>query len=139
MIEESININRKGIKLIMKVIPKIEHHICTAFRISDKYYSRPADPHARTGQGNIISGDICRDKSCYIINDVDKKQYRVIVKLLMNTIQIYRTAVAFVDNTAFSTNSKLSTRKIQYIINYYKTLYEATRGKIQEEKSFYFS
>ena len=80
MIEESFGIDRKGIKLIIKVIPIIQHHIYTIFRISTNYYRGPADPYTGTGQGNITSGDIYRDKSCFVIKDVDKKGYGANIK-----------------------------------------------------------
>jgi len=80
MIEESVGIDRKGIKLIMKVIPIIKHHICTAFGISANYYGGSANPYTGTGQGNITSGNICRDKSCFVIKDVDKKGYGANIK-----------------------------------------------------------
>jgi len=49
IIKESISIDRKGIKLIIKVLPIIEHHICAAFRISKRSYGGEFDPHASIG------------------------------------------------------------------------------------------
>ena len=57
-------------------------------------------------------GNICRDKSYLVIHHINQKQYGAIVKSPNKEKQIYRTAVAFVDNTAFSTNRKYSAKKI---------------------------
>ena len=42
----------------------------------------------------------------------------------------------FVDDTAFTLNGKNCVKRMQNIIDKYKLLHKATRGKIQEEKSF---
>ena len=51
IIEESIGIKRKLIKLIAKLLPVMKYYICTAYRVSEKYYSRKQDEVAGTSQG----------------------------------------------------------------------------------------
>ena len=67
IIEESIGIKRKPIKLIAKLLPVMKHHICTAYGASEKYYSGKQDKVAGTGQGYMVSGNICRDSSGFTI------------------------------------------------------------------------
>jgi hypothetical protein len=122
----------------MKVIPIMQHHICTLFGISNQSYSGIDDPYAGKDQGNIILGNICRNKSYLVIKYIEKKNLGATIKSPKDK-QVHRTAIAFVDNTTFSSNRKQCAFKMQYIINEYKKLYEATGGRIQEEKSFYFS
>ena len=38
MIEELVRIEYIVIKLIMNLLPKIEHYICTGYRVSSNYY-----------------------------------------------------------------------------------------------------
>jgi len=80
IIEESIGVNQSGIMLIMKVIPIMQHHIYTSFDISNQSYGGIDDPHAGTGQGNIASGDICRNKSCLVIKYIEKKKLGATIK-----------------------------------------------------------
>ena len=68
----------------MKVISIIQHHICTSFGISNQSYKGIDDPHAGICQGNIISGDICRNKSCLVIKYIEKKNLGATIKLLKN-------------------------------------------------------
>ena len=44
MIEESVEINRNAIKLLMKVILIIEHYVCTGYRMSKEKYGGIDDP-----------------------------------------------------------------------------------------------
>ena len=75
------------------------------FSISNQSYSEIDDPHAGTGQGNITSGDICRDKSCLVIKYVEKKNLGATIKSPKGK-QVHRTEIAFVDDTTFSSNGK---------------------------------
>ena len=64
----------------MKVILIIQHYTCALFGISNQSYSRIDNPYAGTGQGNIISGDICRNKSCLVIKYIEKKNLGATIK-----------------------------------------------------------
>ena len=91
--------------LIMKVIPIMQHYICTSFSISNQSYRGIDDPHVGTGQGNITSGNICRNKLCLVIKYIEKKNLGATIKSSKDK-QVYRTVIAFVDNTTFSSNRK---------------------------------
>jgi len=48
LIEESVRIDRNVIKLIMKIIPIMEHHVCTRHGMSKEKYGGVEDSHAET-------------------------------------------------------------------------------------------
>ena len=52
---------------------------------------------------------------------------------------MYRTEIAFVDDTDMYLNGELSVENIQMIMDIYTRLYEATGGKLQEEKIMFYS
>ena len=108
------------------------------FGISNQSYGGIDNPRTGTGQSNIISGNIYRNKSYLVIKYVEKKNLGATIKSSKDK-QVYRIAIAFVDDTTFSSNGKQCAFKMQYIINEYKKLYKATGRRIQEEKIFYFS
>ena len=58
----------------------MQHHTCTLFGISKQSYSGVDNPHAGISQGNITSGDICRDKSCLVIKHAEKKNLGATIK-----------------------------------------------------------
>ena len=71
IILESISIDRKAIKLIMKVIPAMTHCIWMGYRISINAYRSKSERTARTGQGNIISREGFKAKSFFIFKEVN--------------------------------------------------------------------
>ena len=81
MIEESVGIDRKAIKLFMKVLLIMKHHMCIVYGISQTSHRGIEDGMAGIGQGNISLGTICRDKSYFIIQDINKNKKVTIIKL----------------------------------------------------------
>jgi hypothetical protein len=57
----------------MKVIPIMKYHIYTGHGIRKDFYGGINEPNAGTGQENITLSNAYRDKSCYIIKDIEKK------------------------------------------------------------------
>ena len=49
IIEESIRIESKPIKLIAKLLPMMKHHICTIYSASQDYYGGESNQIAGTG------------------------------------------------------------------------------------------
>ena len=58
------------------------------------------------------------------------------MRLLIENKSIQRAAITFVDDTNFYINGKQYAVKIQAMINRYTSLYQATGGVIQYEKSY---
>ena len=80
IIEESVGIERKLIKLIANLLLVMKYHVCTVYSVSESYYSREQDQTAGTGQGNIISSSICCDSLCFLIKDIKEKELGIIIK-----------------------------------------------------------
>ena len=64
MLKESVGVESKPIMLITKVMPIMENYVCTAFGVSKECYGGRKMILAGTGQGNVVSGNTCRDSSC---------------------------------------------------------------------------
>ena len=61
MVKEALGVDRTVIKLISKIGETFKHFVCTGFGISSKTYGGKHDKLVGTGQGNMVSGAICRD------------------------------------------------------------------------------
>ena len=57
--QESTEVERKIMQLLIKVIPCFEHYICTSYDTSKVFCSRLAELLAGTSQGNVLSSSIC--------------------------------------------------------------------------------
>jgi len=136
IVEGSLGISRKRIKLIAKVMPVLKHRICTRFGISSILYGSPSQQIAGTGQGNRFLGDRSRDTSYYIIKEVENEKLGVAMRLLIKNKSIQRTTITFIDDTNFYTNRKQYVAKIQAMINRYTSLYQVIGRAIQHEKSY---
>jgi len=71
IVKESLGISRQGIKLIAKVMPVLNHYVCTGFGISKNSYGSIEQQILGTGQGNRFSGDASRDTPYYINREVE--------------------------------------------------------------------
>ena len=47
--QESVGIKRNIIKLVTKIIPNFDYHICESYSISNKYYGRQRDNLGESG------------------------------------------------------------------------------------------
>ena len=63
LVQDSIGVKRELAKLFAKIMPIMNHHICTSFRISKELYGGVTYKLGETGQGNFVSSTICRDTS----------------------------------------------------------------------------
>ena len=89
IIKESAGRDRTAVKLIVKVISNWRYYILIGFGISDSYYGGKNNKLAGTGQGNRFSGDVCRDLSCLIIKDIEKKDLGMIVVLKVSNVVVH--------------------------------------------------
>jgi len=58
-------------------MPVFQHYVCTGFGISERAYKGEKQQIAGTGQRNKILGDMCRDISCLIIRELEKRMLGV--------------------------------------------------------------
>ena len=104
IVEESIRIDQNRMKLIVKVLLRMKHYICTRFGISSVLYSNKRQQIEGTGQENRFSGDTSRDISCFVIKEVEVKELGAIVELPISEECEQRAAITFVDDTNFYSN-----------------------------------
>ena len=88
IVEESIRIDRLGIKLIAKILPRFEHHICTSFGISEQCYGRKIKRLGGIGQGNQFSGNYSRDSLYLIIRSIEQEKLGAMIRVLISRVTI---------------------------------------------------
>ena len=101
-----MEVEREPAKLFAKLLPVLEHHICTSFGISKEYYGSSIYKLGRTRQGNSVLEVICRDTSYIIFKKLENENLGVTVKLLLSNKELMRSVIVFVDNTNFYSNDK---------------------------------
>jgi hypothetical protein len=138
LIQEAVGVTRQATKVFADILPIMEHHICTNFGISKISYGSCVEPLGGTGQGNSVSGAICRDTSCFIFKYLEEKKLGAKLRAPISKEEFQRIAIAFVDDTDFYTNGVDFELKMQLIMEIYTRLYEATGGKIQQEKIMFY-
>jgi len=138
LVEEAIGVECEPAKLFARILPVMNHYICTSFRISNSFYGIDTFKLGSTGQGISVSGAICKDVLYIIFRKIEKEGLGVVIHLPLSLEEYIRCAIAFVDDIDFYTNDKDFQEKIQLLMNIYTRLYEATGGKIQESKILYY-
>jgi hypothetical protein len=88
IIEEAVRIDRKAIKLITKVLPRMEYFMYMKFGISEQSYGSEDNQYISTGQGNVTSVNICRYKSCFVIKEVEKDRNGAIIVAPLRSIVV---------------------------------------------------
>ena len=82
---------------------------------------------------------MCYDKSSFIIGDIKTQYLGIMLKAPITKIIQQKVAVAFVDNTDFTTSRVNIQQKMQKIIDTYNDFYIATRGYIEHEKTVFYA
>jgi len=136
LVEEAVGVEREPAKLFARVLPVMNHYICTSFGISENYYGSDIFKLGGTGQGNSVSGAICRDTSCIIFKKIEKEGLGVIARLPLSFEEFTRCVIAFVNDIDFYTNNKDFQEKMQLLMDMYTRLYEATGGKYKRARSY---
>ena len=73
IVEESMGSNRRSIKLSTKMLPKCKHCIGTTHSANIDYCGGSANDVGVTGQRNVLSSCVCRDTSCFIFKELEKR------------------------------------------------------------------
>ena len=106
LVEESVGVEREPAKLFARLLPVMNHFICTSFGISSDYYGSDTFKLEGTEQGNSVSDVICRDTLCIIFKKMEEEKLGVITKMPLTLEEFVRCAIAFIDDTDFYTNDK---------------------------------
>ena len=82
---------------------------------------------------------MCYDIFCLIIKGIEKKNLGMIFKSTVSKESKQCVSVLFVDDTDLITEGENAESKMQEIINIYKSLHAATGGKIEGEKTKFYT
>ena len=77
LVEESVGVEKEPAMLFAKILPVMEHHICTSYRISKDLYGSKTYKLGGTDQVNSVLGSICRDTSCIIFKKLEDQKLGV--------------------------------------------------------------
>ena len=104
MVEESVGVERDPVKLLTKFLPVMNHHTCTNYGISEESHGSNSCKLGGTGQGNSVSGAMCRCTSCLIFKKLEDQNLGVMVDVPISHQEVVRSAMSSVDDAEFCTN-----------------------------------
>ena len=116
--------------MVTNGLHRSKHCIEISYRISDQSYGGDNTFLGGTWQGNMLSGCVCRDVSCFMLKELEKKDWGCWWSWNMMK-EVQRVEIAFVDDSDFCTKGDESETKMQEIVDFYASMNEATGGKIQ--------
>ena len=61
IVEEAVAVERNLALIFSKLILRFNHQLCTSYRVSNIIYGGDKDILGGSGQGNVGSGNMCRD------------------------------------------------------------------------------
>ena len=59
-----------------------------------------------TGQGNVFSACVCREVSCFMFKEIEKKRLGMLLTSKYNDVEVQRNVIAFVDDNVFFSNGE---------------------------------
>ena len=136
--ERSFGMSEEESSLLMQVLKNFNHFLATAYGIAKTSYGGHNDQLGGTGQGNILSGAICRNISGLIFKILDNLKLGIECASPVTRRRLLRAIIAFVDDADFFSNGKNVVRKLQRLIKLYNKLYSSTGGAGQLEKNLYY-
>ena len=74
IVEESTGVSGEVMRLITKILPRMEHHVGVGHGLSERWRRGKQNKFGGAGQGNAFSGSVCRDASCEIFKELKKKE-----------------------------------------------------------------
>lgn len=139
MVEEAVGVERTPAIIFSKLVPRFQHQLCTSYGVSDIVYGGDEDILGGSGQGNVVSGNMCRDQSCIIFRKLEKDKLGILIVGPISAEEVRRAAIAWIDDTDFFTNGQKAQLKMQIMMATYTRLYESTGGKIKQIAVFMYS
>ena len=79
------------------------------------------------------------DISCLIICQLEVEKLGIIFLSLITLLIVLCSSISFVDDTDLAADREQVLQQIQQMLNKYNSLHAATGGKIQEEKTKFYS
>ena len=133
--ELSFGMHQQEVNLLNGVLQNFNYYLSTAYGIAKEKYGGHNDRLAGTGQGNVLSGAICRNVSCLIFKQLEKMNAGIDLTSPVTRNRIMRLIIAFVDDADFFWCGPNAIQNMLRIISKYNKLYAATGGTGQLEKT----
>ena len=135
--EQSFGMDKREANLLCHVLQNFEHHLSTAFGVSSQSYGGKSDILGGTGQGNVLSGAICKNISCLIFKVLEDQYPGIKIASPVTCNKIYRTVIAFVDDADFFIGGPDCVARALKILEKYNSLNAATAGQGQFDKNLF--
>ena len=89
----------------------MEYSVSTEFGTSKDFCGGRRSRLVVTGQGNVVSVNMCRDSSCIALKDIEKENLGFLIRLRLTTEVVHQLAIAFVGDNDFSSEEKKTVEK----------------------------
>ena len=137
--EQSFGLSHKEAFLLNNTLQNFVHYISTGYGISKRSYGRKTELLAGTGQGNILSGSICKNITCLIFKFLENNLLGFKYMSPVIRVKFMRTVIAFVDDADFYIGGENTLKRERLLIFKYNKMHAASAGKGQLAKNnFYF-
>ena len=101
LVEESVGVEREPAKLFAKILLVVNYITHASYRISTQKIGSETFKLVGIGQGNLVSGAICRNTFYLIFKKIEEMNLGIVVQLLLLLIKFILCTIAFVDNKDF--------------------------------------
>lgn len=125
--------------LLTKILQSFNHYLVTAYSIATDKYGGHNDQLGGTGQGNVLSGAICKNVSCIIFKVLENDVLGVNLTSPVTERRVLRTLIAFVDDGDFFSCGQTVVEKLSKLVAKYNKLHRATAetGQLDKTTSIY--
>ena len=137
--EMSFGMHQQEVNLLNGVLQNFNHYLSTAYGIANRKYGGHNDRLAGTGQGNVLSGAICRNVSCLIFKQLENMNVGIDLTSPVTRNRIMRLIIAFVDDADFFAYGPNAIQNMLRVISKYNKLYAATGGTGQLKKNNFYA
>ena len=111
-------------KIFTNIKPRFRHYISIGYGLSQQYYREENDELDSIGQGNKFFEDFCRNVSCIINHQIQKKLLGIFFRDMETGERSQCVAIAFIDDTDFIQRERILRQKckvfLKVIINFMK-------------------
>ena len=106
--EETVGAEQNPCITFSNIILRFQHYISTSHGTCNYSHGGINDLLTVTGQGNVLSGNACRNQSCLMFKCVENEELGVTLVTPISKQVMRRTAIAFFDDTVFFSNSEIA-------------------------------
>ena len=136
--QQSFGMHQREASFFCQILKNFNHYLLTACGISANYYGGHYDQLGKTGQENILSGEIYKNVTCLIFKLLENLELGINMMSPAIARTIMRKIIAFVDDADFFSCGAHIREKSQKLITKYNKLHGATAGTGQLEKNNFY-